>query len=65
MALTLNPMGLTNPNAAAPVQQPDFRVPTVNASVGAPIVGADMLTLSYVMPPAKFRQPGIDQDFPF
>ena len=64
----LNPMGITNPNPSAPVQQPDYRVPTVPVNVGTvgtAIVGSDTLALGYTTPPAKFKQAGIGPNSPF
>lgn len=65
MTLPLNPMGVNGPTQPPPVQQPDYRIPTVAAAVASSPVGSDEMTLNYVNEPAKYIQPGIAPAGPF
>ncbi len=68
MSFNPDPLNITGPTQPAPVQQPDNRVPSVNAAVANAPVGNDVMGLNYVTPPAKYVQPGINGPsgtFPF
>jgi hypothetical protein len=49
---SLNP----GPTSPAPVQQPDYRVPTVSSNVASYPVGANVLNLTWPIP--AYVQPG-------
>lgn len=57
MAFNLNPLGITGPTQASPVQQTDYRNPTVNANVASYAVGSNMLNLTWPIP--AYTQPNI------
>jgi len=50
-----NPMNISGPAPSGNVQQPDYRVPTVNAAVANYPVGADTLL---AQPIPAYVQPG-------